>query len=40
MSTNPSWIAHFGLCADLWIMPTSTLKAGPRELVEAPKRSA
>jgi hypothetical protein len=36
----PSWLGHFGLCADLWIMPTSALKTGPRELVRALDRSA
>jgi hypothetical protein len=30
----------FGFCADLWVMPTSALKMGPRELWEAPKTSA
>ncbi len=31
---------HFGFCADLWIMPTSALKTGPREPVRALDRSA
>jgi hypothetical protein len=32
--------AYYGFCADLWVMPTSALKVGPRELREAPKTSA
>jgi hypothetical protein len=32
--------AYYGFCADPWIMPTSTLETGPRELLAAPKTSA
>ncbi len=31
---------NYRLCADLWVMPTSALETGPRELREAPKTSA
>ena len=32
--------AYYGLCADLWVMPTSALETGPCELREAPNTSA
>jgi len=36
----PSWLGHFGLCADLRIMPTSGQKRALRELQGAPTTSA
>lgn len=32
--------AYNGFCADLWVMPTSALETGLRELREGPKTSA
>jgi hypothetical protein len=32
--------AYYGFSADLWIMPTSAQKTGPRELLGVPKTSA
>ncbi len=40
MTLKAPWLTHFGFCADLWIMPTSALKTGPRELLAGPKASA
>lgn len=40
MIVKAPWLTHFGFCADLWVMPTSALETGLRELREGPKTSA
>ena len=40
MNASPAWVTRFGFSADRWIMPTSSLNQGRRELAGAPKTSA